>query len=181
MVVREFLDLFDNSDLDADYNSVSHEDVEPEMKIKLLKQNVKRFKRAFRPVANLFGAVEHVHAWRSPGTSALCALVYFFCALRGCLVSTLLFALLSLLLYNYTQIGRADSRMFGSGGVYDEPDTDYNLREKFQVVVWVARIVQNRLAKFADVLERVRKYEILYRLLIIFYYYYFYTIIFIFI
>ncbi len=35
-----------------------------------------------------------------------------------------------------------------AGGVYEEHDQEYNLREKFQIVVYVARVVQNRLSRY---------------------------------
>ncbi|GIY10351.1 GRAM domain-containing protein 4 [Caerostris darwini] len=121
--------------------------------VRKLKDNLVRFTNATKPVTNVIESFISLLRWSSPGTTMLAFCVYMYTVYHGWLLPLILFSFLSQLTLNYIRgwfsvphVARKQEHEEGDMGVSD----------KFQLVLHVARKVQNQLGYMANCLEKVK-------------------------
>lgn len=126
--------------------------------VKTLKENINRFTAGIKPITSFIKSVRKVFTWYNPTASFLIFLVYMYCAWYGYLFSLILIIMIWKLFMNYLHAKGIAKQL---GFIYktkEETNTteDHSWSDKFQLVLQVARKVQNTLGKMADSLEKVK-------------------------
>ncbi|XP_033647620.1 GRAM domain-containing protein 4-like [Asterias rubens] len=131
-----------------------------ELAVKKLKANIKRFKAGYQPIVQWFKAIDSLFNWKSiPGTFLAFAL-YMYAISRGWLI-TLVFGLALWHLTKMYLISKGFDIKFSllpypEEEEKSEVDKQLGLSDKFQLVLFVARRVQNYMGTIADGLEKLQ-------------------------
>ncbi|XP_054711215.1 GRAM domain-containing protein 4-like [Uloborus diversus] len=121
--------------------------------VRKLKDNLVRFSNATKPVSNLVDGIISLLRWNSPGTTMLAFCVYMYTVYHGWLLPLTLFLAVCQLTLNYVR------GWFSSPHVsrkQEHEEGDMGVSDKFQLVLHVARKVQNQLGHMANCLEKVK-------------------------
>lgn len=126
--------------------------------VKTLKENINRFTAGMKPVTGFIKSFTNVFSWTNPAASFLIFLVYMYSVWHGYLLSLILFAMIWKLFINYLHAKGITKQLGFLYEAKDEltPSDDHSWSDKFQLVLQVARKVQNTLGKMADALEKVK-------------------------
>ncbi|XP_046839982.1 GRAM domain-containing protein 4-like [Xenia sp. Carnegie-2017] len=141
------------SDLSNDDTSVerSVEEDGPPLAIKTLKDNISRFSKGLKPIQEFSDKVNWVLSWKNPAATLLILLVYWFSFWHGLTVSIILFFLIVQLSANFIH------HRFGTiSEKKNREDEHQSWSDKFQIVLHVARKVQNVLGDLSDYLEKFK-------------------------
>ncbi|XP_068759014.1 GRAM domain-containing protein 4-like [Montipora capricornis] len=126
--------------------------------VKKLKENITRFSDGIKPITSFVKSVHGVFSWSNPTASFLIFLVYMYSVWHGFLLSMILFIVIWKLFTNYLH-AKGIAKKLGFVEV-DKNETnssdDHSWSDKFQLVLQVARKVQNTLGKMADSLEKLK-------------------------
>ncbi|XP_028398161.1 GRAM domain-containing protein 4-like [Dendronephthya gigantea] len=125
----------------------------PPLAVKTLKDNINRFSSGIKPIKEFLNKVTWVLSWKNPAATMLIFLVYVFSFWHGLSVSLLLFLVIVQLSANfvYSRFGTISDTEKTESAV-DPPSWS----DRFQVVLHVARKVQNVLGNLSDYLEKVK-------------------------
>lgn len=143
---------------DEPENSDEEDDEGEPLAVKKLKENITRFKNGIKPITGFVQSIHGVLSWSNPTASFLIFLVYMYSVWHGFLLSLILFVLIWKLFMNYLHAKGLAKRL----GFVEEEKTETNSSDdqswsdKFQLVLQVARKVQNTLGKMADSLEKLK-------------------------
>jgi hypothetical protein len=132
-----------------------------QLTVKQLKDNIKRFKKGVGPIFHLYRAVYNVFTWNSPLFTLLTFLVYMYTVWYGWLLPVVLFLCIVRLSVNFlTSRGwKINVSFLNYNGVEtakEDGDNERALADKFNLVLQVARRVQNTLGELADGLEKIK-------------------------
>lgn len=145
-------------DFAEELQEVPENDEGPPLTVKQLKENINRFSADFKPYLDTIKGIQQMLAWKVPSHTLLMFLVYLISVWHGCLLSVILFCLvfrLTISLLNH--IGFTVNFNFFQPLLdpKDEEETNSGLSDKFNIVIQVARKVQNGLGAAADGLEKI--------------------------
>lgn len=126
--------------------------------VKTLKENINRFSVGIKPITGFIKSVRNVFAWSNPAASFLIFVVYMYSVWHGYLLSLILLVAIWKLFMNYLHAKGITKQLGFLEKTKDEPSSseDYSWSDKFQLVLQVARKVQNTLGKMADSLEKIK-------------------------
>ncbi|KAL9959274.1 hypothetical protein ACROYT_G032584 [Oculina patagonica] len=138
--------------------AADEEDGEGEpLAVKTLKENINRFTASIKPITGFIKSVHKVFTWYNPTASFMIFLVYMYSVWHGFLLSLILFTMIWKLFMNYLHAkGIAKQLGFTEKAKEETATEDHSWSDKFQLVLQVARKVQNTLGKMADSLEKVK-------------------------
>nr|XP_058960908.1 GRAM domain-containing protein 4-like isoform X1 [Pocillopora verrucosa] len=126
--------------------------------IKTLKENINRFSTGIKPITGFIKSVGKVLTWSNPTASFLIFVVYMYSVWYGYLLSLILFTMIWKLFMNYLH-AKGIARYLGFTDELKEEagaSEDHSWSDKFQLVLQVARKVQNTLGKMANSLEKIK-------------------------
>lgn len=126
--------------------------------VKTLKENINRFSTGIKPITGFVKSVRGVFSWSNPAASFLIFVVYTYSVLHGYLLSLVLFVAIWKLFMNYLHVRGITKQLGFTEKAKDDVSAteDYSWSDKFQLVLQVARKVQNTLGKMADSLEKMK-------------------------
>jgi len=126
--------------------------------VKRLKENINRFTAGIKPITSFVKSVGKVLTWSNPTASFLIFLVYMYSVWHGYLFSLILLVAIWELFMNYLHAKGIAKQLGFVEKAKDEGNSseDHSWSDKFQLVLQVARKVQNTLGKMADSLEKVK-------------------------
>ncbi|XP_067023563.1 GRAM domain-containing protein 4-like isoform X2 [Acropora muricata] len=126
--------------------------------VKTLKENINRFSSGIKPITGFMKSIRNIFSWSNPAASFLIFVVYMYSVWHGYLLSLILFVAICKLFLNYLQARGINAHLGFTEKEKDEtiPSEDYSWSDKFQLVLQVARKVQNTLGKIADSLEKMK-------------------------
>lgn len=126
--------------------------------VKTLKENINRFTSGIKPITGFIKSVRNIFSWSNPAASFLIFVVYMYSVWHGYLLSLVLFMAILQLFLNYLQAKGIKKRLGFTETAREETTSseDYSWSDKFQLVLQVARKVQNTLGKMADSLEKMK-------------------------
>ncbi|XP_061578242.1 GRAM domain-containing protein 4-like isoform X2 [Cololabis saira] len=134
-------------------------ETEEPLSARRLTENMRRLKRAFRPLRSFRRNLLALSGWSSFYTSAIAFMVYMYAAWHGWTVPVFLFLAILRLSLNYL-ISRGWRIQWSIVPDVSEPEEpsreDLTVSEKFQLVLDVAQRAQNLFGKMADVLEKIK-------------------------
>ncbi|XP_059143166.1 GRAM domain-containing protein 4-like [Physella acuta] len=150
-----FLDDFteeppDNNDVDPDGDPLT---------VKTLKENIKRFGTEAKPYINTIQGIGDLLAWKSPPYTLIVFVVYMYSVWQGWFFPVLLFCLTLRLFINFLRHRgwNLNFNFFDTiEEVKDTEEKDLGVSDKFNLVMQVARKVQNFLGQVADSLEKIK-------------------------
>lgn len=153
-IMSYFTELMEDfTDNTVDDEDSAEEDPEGDaLTVRKLKENLVRFSCATKPVSNLTNNIMALLRWNSPGTTLLAFCVYMYTVYHGWLLPLLLFLAVCQLLLNYIRGWFSGPRPTRK---HDE-EGDMGVSDKFQLVLHVARKVQNQLGYMANCLEKIK-------------------------
>ncbi|XP_064605081.1 GRAM domain-containing protein 4-like isoform X2 [Liolophura sinensis] len=130
----------------------------PPLTVKQLKENIKRFKTALTPYINTFKGIHRLMTWKSPAFTLLVFGVYMYTVYQGLFLPCTLFLLTFRLGINYLRHrGMNINFNYLDPGEEDKKDAEEKgMSDKFNLVLFVARKVQNVLGTLADSLEKIK-------------------------
>lgn len=132
---------------------------EDPLTVKTLKENIKRFGTEAKPYVNTAKGVGELLAWKSPPYTLIVFIVYMYSAWQGWLLPALLFCLTFRLFVNYLRY-RGWNVNFNFFETVEEAreteDKELGVSDRLNLVVNVAKRVQNFLGEVADSLEKVK-------------------------
>ncbi|KAK3590730.1 hypothetical protein CHS0354_030965 [Potamilus streckersoni] len=166
---RSRLDSFWEKLLHTVYEIVDDFTIEPERKgdnsdgepltVRQLKANIKRFKEASKPYMDTIKGIQNLLSWKSPSYTFIVFTIYFYLAWRGWFLPFVIFLGVIRLSVTFLQsegfkinICYFDSEEDGTQG----DSKELGMSEKFNLVIEVARKVQNGLGTAADSLEKIK-------------------------
>lgn len=131
--------------------------------VKKLKENIKRFRNDAKPIVGTVKGVRRLLMWRSPSVTLIAFVVYMYSVWIGWLVPVVLFMMIFRLSLNYLTYRGWNINIVLLAEPEDEDRNkdsetfkDLGMSDKFNLVVQVARQVQNILGKLADNLEKLK-------------------------
>ncbi|XP_007568540.1 PREDICTED: GRAM domain-containing protein 4-like isoform X2 [Poecilia mexicana] len=134
-------------------------ETEEPLSARRLTENMRRFKRGFRPVTNFMRNLSALSSWYSVYTSAIAFIVYMYAAWHGWAIPMFLFFAILRLSLNYL-ISRGWRIQWSIVPEVSEPleppKEDLTVSEKFQLVLDVAQKAQNLFGKMANILEKIK-------------------------
>ncbi|XP_038054271.1 GRAM domain-containing protein 4-like isoform X2 [Patiria miniata] len=145
---------------DPDDEKTTENDEGEELAVKKLKANIKRFKAGYQPIIQWLKAVGNLFGWKSAPASFLAFIIYMYAVAKGWLISLML----GLALWHLTKtylISKGFVIKFSLLPYCEEEensdmDKQLGLSDKFQLVLLVARRVQNYMGLLADGLEKIQ-------------------------
>ncbi|KAK3733161.1 hypothetical protein RRG08_046084 [Elysia crispata] len=152
--VTDFLDDFTEEPLE-------HQEIVPEdpLTVKKLKENIKRFGTEAKPYVNTAKGMGELLAWKSPPYTLIVFIVYMYSAWQGWLLPAVLFCFTFRLFVNYLRY-RGWNVGFNFFETLEEAkeaeDKELGVSDRLNLVVSVAKRVQNFLGEVADSLEKVK-------------------------
>uniref|UniRef100_UPI00358F46DD GRAM domain-containing protein 4 isoform X2 n=1 Tax=Myxine glutinosa TaxID=7769 RepID=UPI00358F46DD len=135
------------------------DDTEEPLSARRLTENMRRVKRAAKPLTNFRRDLTALSHWYSFYTSALAFLVFGYAVWHGWALSFLLFLGIVRLSLNYliARGWRIRWSIVPEVAEAEEPmKMDLTMSEKFQLVLDVAQKAQNLFGKLADILEKLK-------------------------
>ncbi|XP_031570548.1 GRAM domain-containing protein 4-like [Actinia tenebrosa] len=129
---------------------------EDALSVKNLKESINRFSKAIKPISNFIKGVHKLMSWNNFASTCLAFIVYMYAAFFGYLFSLVLLIAIWKLFMNYLS-ARGITAQIGleAKEKKEETNDDKSLSDKFQLVLEVAKKVQNTLGKIADSLEKI--------------------------
>ncbi|XP_077995617.1 GRAM domain-containing protein 4-like isoform X2 [Glandiceps talaboti] len=131
-----------------------------QLSVKKLKENIKRFTTCTKPIVNFIKVVYVILCWKAPALSLLFFSVYMYSVWCHWLLSLFLGVILYCLTKNYmTAKGwHINLSLLPYHHIEEDSEGDkvLGMSDKFQLVLQVARKVQNTLGIVADSLEKLR-------------------------
>lgn len=126
--------------------------------VKRLKENINRFTTGIKPITGFIKSFGRVFSWSNPTASLLIFVVYMYSVWNGYLLSLILFVAIWKLFMNYLHAKGIAKQLGFVDKTKDEGNSseDHSWSDKFQLVLQVARKVQNTLGKMADSLEKLK-------------------------
>lgn len=149
--------LYDFLNEEADDTTEEDGDGEP-LAVKTLKENINRFSNGIRPITNFVKSVSALISWKNPTATLLTFVVYMYAVWYGVLLPLILFLIIWKLSINYLYSRGIATQLGFPKKVKEEPPQadDKTWSDKFQLVLQVARKVQNILGNMADSLEKLK-------------------------
>ncbi|KAL5015261.1 hypothetical protein ScPMuIL_009531 [Solemya velum] len=127
---------------------------------KKLKENLKRFGAGAKPYFNTAKGLYNLMTWKSPAYTMVIFMMYMYSVWKGFLLSLILFLITFKLFINFLRYHRLNIEFnFLDPGEEEEADPeskDMGVSDKFNLVLHVARKVQNTLGDIADNLEKIK-------------------------
>ncbi|XP_012935583.1 GRAM domain-containing protein 4 isoform X2 [Aplysia californica] len=127
--------------------------------VKKLKENIKRFGTEAKPYLNTIRGIGEILAWKSPPYTLIVFVVYMYSVWMGWFLPVLLFCLTFRLFINYLR-HRGWNVHFNFFETAEEAkeseEKDMGMSDKLNLVMQVARKVQNFLGEVADSLEKIK-------------------------
>ncbi|KAH9508179.1 GRAM domain-containing protein 4, partial [Bulinus truncatus] len=154
-VMYNFLDDFTEEPED-----ISSKDPEGDpLSVKALKENVKRFGTEAKPYLNTLKGVYDLKAWKAPPYTLIVFVVYMYSVWQGWFFPVVLFCFSFRLFINFLRYRGWNINFNFFDSVEETKDTeekDLSVSDKFNIVMQVARNVQNILGEVADGLEKIK-------------------------
>ncbi|EDO36145.1 predicted protein [Nematostella vectensis] len=148
--------LWDFVNDEPETDACQEDEGEP-LSVKNLKENINRFSNGIRPITSFVKAVNRLVSWSNGTASFMAFMIYMFAARYGYLLSLVLLLCIGKLFMNYLHArGIASQLGFKKKTKEEPPSDDKSWSDKFQLVLQVARRVQDILGKMADSLEKLR-------------------------
>ncbi|XP_033744389.1 GRAM domain-containing protein 4-like isoform X2 [Pecten maximus] len=126
--------------------------------VKTLKENINRFGSALKPYISTIKGVNNLLAWKSPSYTILVFMIYMYTVWKGWLLPVVVVLLLVRLFITYLQHHgfKLNFNYFDPGRESEKPEENLGISDKFNLVLQVARKVQNGLKGAADSLEKIK-------------------------
>ncbi|KAG8186575.1 hypothetical protein JTE90_020870 [Oedothorax gibbosus] len=154
-LISHFIDLWmDFSETVVEDEDSAEDDPEGDpLTVRKLKDNLMRFTNSTKPVSNTSDSFVSLLRWSSPGTTMLAFCVYMYTVYHGWLLPLFLFTILCQLTLNFVRSWFVSPRITKKP---DHEEGDMGVSDKFQLVLHVARKVQNQLGHMANCLEKIK-------------------------
>ncbi|XP_060069568.1 GRAM domain-containing protein 4-like [Ylistrum balloti] len=126
--------------------------------VKTLKENINRFGIALKPYISTVKGVNNLLTWKSPSYTVLVFLIYMYTVWKGWFLPVVVIMLLARLFITYLQHHgfKIEFTYFDPGTESEKPEESLGISDKFNLVLQVARKVQNGLKGAADSLEKIK-------------------------
>ncbi|XP_021352662.1 GRAM domain-containing protein 4-like isoform X1 [Mizuhopecten yessoensis] len=127
--------------------------------VKTLKENINRFGSALKPYISTVKGINTLLTWTTPSYTLLVFTIYMYTAWKGWLLPVVVILLLCRLFITYLQHHgfKLTFNYFDSGKESEkQPEESLGISDKFNLVLQVARKVQNGLKDAADSLEKIK-------------------------
>lgn len=126
--------------------------------VRKLKNNITRFGAVTQPYMNTIQGLKNLVQWKSPSYTLFVFTVYMYSTWNGLLLPVTLFLILFRLAINYMRYKGWNLNLHyldPGEEVKESEDKDKGVSDKFNVVLQVAKKVQNTLGALADTLEKI--------------------------
>ncbi|XP_022256078.1 GRAM domain-containing protein 4-like [Limulus polyphemus] len=154
--VYDFFEDFTETAVEEEDLKESEREGDP-LTVRKLKENILRFGYATKPIVNAMESLTGLLHWNTPGTTLLAFGVYIYTVYHGWFLPLLLFLANCQLLLNYLQHrGWFSTYHVTRKNEQEEGDKDLGVTDKFQLVLQVARKVQNQSGRVADCCEKIK-------------------------
>lgn len=156
-IIESIYTFVDDFTVEPEIQSENQE--EPPLTVKQLKENLNRFKTDLKPFLDTAAGIQQLLAWRTPSYTLLMFLVYLVSVWNGCLMSVILFCLFFRMIISYLNYLGFQVKFNFFQPVEElksKEDDNLGLSDKFNLVILVARKVQNGLGTAADSLEKIQ-------------------------
>ncbi|XP_076331829.1 GRAM domain-containing protein 4-like isoform X1 [Tachypleus tridentatus] len=152
----DFLEDFSETTVEEEDIKETEKEGDP-LTVKKLKENILRFGYATKPIVNAMESLTGLLHWNTLGTTLLAFGVYMYTVCHGWFLPLLLFLANCQLLLNYFRYrGWFSSCCVTRKNEQEEADRDLGVSDKFQLVLQVARKVQNQSGRVADCCEKIK-------------------------
>ncbi|XP_047146535.1 GRAM domain-containing protein 4 isoform X1 [Hydra vulgaris] len=146
------------SDFVNDEDLAVPEEEEEQLSVRRLKENMSRFSAAISPIKRFYGVCSDLFAWRNPWFTLTIFLVYFYALWVEMIIPLLVLLILIQLTLNFLHTRGfhilSDNKRKNSDSEEVKED-QASLSERYQLVLQIAKKVQNTLGSFADSLEKI--------------------------
>ncbi|KAL3853562.1 hypothetical protein ACJMK2_017097 [Sinanodonta woodiana] len=133
-------------------------DGEP-LTVKQLKANIKRFKDASKPYRDTIKGIQNLLSWKSPSYTFIVFTIYFYLVWRGWFLPFVILLGVIRLSVTFLQSKGVKINIYyfdpGEDGTQGD-SKELGMSEKFNLVIEVAKKVQNGLGTAADSLEKIK-------------------------
>ncbi|XP_061187793.1 GRAM domain-containing protein 4-like isoform X2 [Saccostrea echinata] len=157
-VVCSLYDIADDFSPDTSEES-AEEEKDTQVNITILKENVKRFSTALKPYINTIKGIQGLFHWESSAYTLVVFMVYMYAVWQGRAVQLFLLCLIFRHFISYLQsLGIKIKFNFldrEEENKIKKEESSLGLSDKINVVVQVAKKVQDFLGKAADSLEKI--------------------------
>ncbi|CAG5117478.1 unnamed protein product [Candidula unifasciata] len=156
--LNSFYTFLDDFTEEPPATNVGDPEGEP-LTVKTLKENIKRFGLEAKPYVNTVKGIYDLLAWKSPPYTLIVFIVYMYSLWQGWFLPMLLFCLSFRLFISYLRHRGWNVNFNFFEMVEETKDTeekDLGVSDKFNLVMQVARKVQNVLGMVADSLEKIK-------------------------
>ncbi|XP_060596267.1 GRAM domain-containing protein 4-like [Ruditapes philippinarum] len=128
------------------------------LSVKTLKENIRRFKTAVKPITDTWKGLFNLFNWRNRSYTLFVFLIHMYCVWRGWFLPLLFFLGAVRMVVNFLHFKGYTFHFayLDSGELEKETDDSLGLSDKFNLVLLVATKVQNGLGSVADNLEKVK-------------------------
>ncbi|XP_048257748.1 GRAM domain-containing protein 4-like isoform X1 [Haliotis rufescens] len=158
-VMKVVYDVMDDFSEVPDQEQDEDPDGDP-LTVKKLKDNIKRFGTEAKPYLSTARGVYDLLTWKSPPYTLIVFIVYMYSVWVGCFLPVMLFCFTFRMFINYLRYRgwNVNFNFFDPADEEKEADDnrDLGVSDKFNLVLQVARKVQNFLGAFADSLEKIK-------------------------
>lgn len=152
------------SDFINDEDTIQEEVEEEQLSVRRLKENVGRFSDAVQPIKNGYQFLEDLFSWKNPWFTTSVFIIFMYSLWLEVYIPLILMMVIMQLLLNYLRArGIAQRftnkvRKFSMANKEDSKDGDgaSSLSERYQLVLSIAKTVQNTLGLLADNLEKLQ-------------------------
>ncbi|XP_057296319.1 GRAM domain-containing protein 4-like isoform X1 [Hydractinia symbiolongicarpus] len=145
------------SDFINDEDAIKQDEEEEQLSVRRLKQNVARFSDAIQPLKTGYQTLYDLFSWKNPWLTVMVFLVYVYSIWLEMFLPLCLMLVILQLSINYLHARGIAQKFTHTKDSEDEGKDDQNqssLSERYQLVLQIARKVQNTLGRLADGLEK---------------------------
>ncbi|CAL1528869.1 unnamed protein product [Lymnaea stagnalis] len=157
-LISSFYNFLDDFTEEPPADNIGDPEGDP-LTVKTLKENIKRFGTEAKPYVNTVKGIYDLLAWKSPPYTLIAFVVYMYSVWQGWFFPVLLFCLTFRLIINFLR-HRGWNISFNFFETVEETkdieEKDLGVSDKFNLVMQVARKVQNVLGEVADGLEKIK-------------------------
>ncbi|KAJ8302074.1 hypothetical protein KUTeg_021061 [Tegillarca granosa] len=156
-LVQGIYDIIDDF-TEEDPSQTAEQNEGDQLTVKQLKANIKRFGDSFKPYLRTAKGIQNLLSWKNPAYTLIVFTVYMYAVWVGWLLPVLLSCLCFRLFISYLESLGLNIRFnfFDPGEEAKDDVPPLGISDQFNLVLDVARKVQNALGQAADGLEKIK-------------------------
>ncbi|KAL4226208.1 GRAM domain-containing protein 4 [Mactra antiquata] len=150
-------------DVMEDFNDITQpehlmEEQKEPLSVKTLKENLRRFKVAIKPVTDTVKGINNLLTWKSRSYTLIFFMLYMYSVWKGWFLPLMFFMMIVRLFVNFLHFKgfKFCFNYLDAGEPEQESDDTLGLSDKFNLVLMVATKVQNGLGSTSDQLEKLK-------------------------